>query len=45
MKVRIPGHSYELENVEDKREFYGQTLNFIHKQQKDGGEPGELRDR
>lgn len=40
MKVLIEGHNYELKNVE--KEYGYQTIQFIQKKEKIGGEPGEL---
>jgi hypothetical protein len=36
MQVLVPGHTYELENFENK-DSIGQTLCFIHKQLKEEG--------
>jgi hypothetical protein len=36
MKVKVPGHTYELANFENK-EGQGQTLQFIHKEPKEEG--------
>jgi hypothetical protein len=36
MKVIIPGHTYELDNFENK-DSAGQTLQFIHKEPKEEG--------
>ena len=37
MKIKVPGHTYELSNFENK-ESVGQTLQFIHKEPKLGSE-------
>lgn len=36
MKVKVPGHTYELSNFENK-DAEGQTLQFIHKEPKEEG--------
>lgn len=36
MKVKVPGHTYQMSNFENK-DAEGQTLQFIHKEPKEEG--------
>lgn len=40
MEILVPGHRYVAKNFIEPSN--GQTIQFIHKESKEGGEPGEM---